>query len=256
MSDGWSNGNLMDSMALDHGSHASLGGGLRRRRRRGDDLYTAARVVCAAQTTADSGAVMAMQPKQGGQFNVWRTADPTIWDVRRGVQGDTTPFLNMVYESLLGYKYGEGVTYEDLILVPELAESWEANEDATVFTWHLRQGVKWANVPPVNGREVTSEDVKFSLEYVTGTGEFGTDAMKEHFSDVKLPTARYSYMATGIVSVETPDKYTAVVTFEEPFAPYLSYSAHDGLRIQPREIFDQDGHMRDLAIGTGPFQMD
>jgi peptide/nickel transport system substrate-binding protein len=211
----------------------------------------------AAQTTAtDSGAVMAVEPKVGGQFNVWRTADPTIWDVRRGVEGDTTLFLNIVYESLLGYKYGEGVAYEDLTLVPELAESWEVNDDATVFTWHLRKGVKWANVPPVNGREVTSEDVKFSLEYVTGTGEFGTKAMKEHFKDVKLSTARYSYMATGIASVETPDRYTAVVTFEKPFAPYLSYSVNDGTRIQPREIYEQDGHMRDLAIGTSPFQMD
>ena len=39
--------------------------------------------------------------------------------------------------------------------------------------------------------------------------------------------------------MERPDKYTAGVNFAESFTHYLVYSAHDGTRIQPREIFDQ-----------------
>ena len=209
-----------------------------------------------AEAMAEATPAMAMEamPKTGGTVYIWRTSDPTIWDVSRGVQGDTDPFNQIVYEALLGNPYGEDVPYDTTEVEPVLAESWEVSPDASSFTWNLRQGVKFANQEPVNGREVTSADVKFQLEYLSRTGEFAD--MKEHFTDAKLPRARYAYFISGIESVETPDKYTAVVNFSEPFAPYLKYAAHIGSRITPREIFDRDGHFRDHAVGTGPFQMD
>ena len=49
------------------------------------------------------------------------------------------------------------------IVEPDLAERWEEPDDTT-YVFHLRQGVKWHNKPPVNGRELVAEDVKFTYD--------------------------------------------------------------------------------------------
>ena len=46
----------------------------------------------------------------------------------------------------------------------DLAESWQASPDHRVWTFKLRQGVKWHNVPPLNGRELVAADVKYCFE--------------------------------------------------------------------------------------------
>lgn len=47
-----------------------------------------------------------------------------------------------------------------------------------------------------------------------------------------------------------------VVKFTEPFAPFLNYAAADYNPIMPHEVFDKDGDLKNIAIGTGPFQLD
>ena len=48
-------------------------------------------------------------------------------------------------------------------IAPGLAESWESNEDGTVWTFHLRQGVKWHD-----GTDFTSADVAATLDRLVG----------------------------------------------------------------------------------------
>ena len=52
-------------------------------------------------------------------------------------------------------------------IVPNLAKSWEISKDGLNYTFKLQEGVKFQNVPPVNGREFTSEDAKYSLLRIT-----------------------------------------------------------------------------------------
>ena len=49
---------------------------------------------------------------------------------------------------------------------PALALSWEPNEDATVWTFHLRQGVKWVDKEGKEVAEVTAADFVTSARYV------------------------------------------------------------------------------------------
>ena len=46
-------------------------------------------------------------------------------------------------------------------IIPNLAQSWEANDDGTEYTFHLREGLKWSD-----GKPFTSEDIAFAVELV------------------------------------------------------------------------------------------
>ncbi len=41
-------------------------------------------------------------------------------------------------------------------------DSWDISKDGLTYTFHLRDGVKWQNLPPLNGRKVTADDIVYS----------------------------------------------------------------------------------------------
>jgi peptide/nickel transport system substrate-binding protein len=149
-------------------------------------------------------------------------------------------------DSLLAYKSGSDVPYEQTTITPALAARWE-QPDAQSFTMHLQPNVGFASMPPVNGRKLTSEDVKFSYEYLARSGQF---------KDSKLPPSSAAPMLTGLDSIETPDPATVTIRFSQPYAPFLSYAASQWLPIVAHEIFDADGDFSQRAAGAGPFHLD
>lgn len=187
------------------------------------------------------------QPRSGGSIalaisNDISNVDPSI--ATRAESQASTPFA---YEGLLGFTTGPEVGYLDLVLRPRLAERWEVSPDARTYTFYLRRGVKFADLAPVNGRELTSSDVKWSYEYWSRTGEV---------RDRKLPPSVFVWMLEGLERVETPDAQTAIVRFKEPFVPFLAYAATFRIPVVPRDIYDQDGSLQDRIVGTGAFQLD
>src|SRR5207245_6863803 len=56
--------------------------------------------------------------------------------------------------------------------------------------------------------------------------------------------------------VETPDPYTVVISFKQPFVPFIYNTADDHNPIMAHEIYDQDGHYKDLIVGSGSYQLD
>ena len=66
-----------------------------------------------------------------------------------------------------------------------------------VWTFKLRQGVKWHNVPPLNGREFVAADVKYCFEAYAKEGA-------------------QSFTFQEIEGIETPDKYTVRVHLKTP----------------------------------------
>lgn len=103
---------------------------------------------------------------------------------------------------------GRTVGYENLTrwstdweeVIPNLAESWEYNEDATELTFTLRAGLRWSD-----GEPFTSDDVEF--------------AYNDIFNDHDLtPVA-----AAGPGTVEKVDEQTFTIVFEEPNALWAGY---------------------------------
>ena len=142
--------------------------------------------------------------------------------------------IHQTYNALLKFNH------DGTKILPDLAESWEQKDDLT-YSFRLRQGVKFHNVPPVNGRELTSEDVKYSIErqMTDQPGKF-----------------QHAYFFLGkLASIQTPDKYTVVFKTKEPYAPFLNYIANPWTVIVAREVVEKHGDLQRHAIGTGPFIM-
>ena len=83
-----------------------------------------------------------------GQLVWLQSAEPIMLYCADETDGETLRACEQVYDSLLGYAFG-GVEP-----IPALAESWEANADATEWTFTLRQGVTFHN-----GAEFDANDV-------------------------------------------------------------------------------------------------
>jgi peptide/nickel transport system substrate-binding protein len=185
------------------------------------------------------------QPRPGGTLNVGIPADPYDWDPTYAGVGSGGTY-RLVYNTVLSYKHGPGVPYSELTLQPELASSWEV-PDAQTFIFHVRKGVKFANIPPVNGRDLSADDVKFSFEYASRTGSV---------ADKKLPQSVLGSYFEGINAVETVDSSMVKVTFKAPFVPFINYIAAPYVPVVAHEVFEQDGHFKDRPVGSGPFTLD
>jgi peptide/nickel transport system substrate-binding protein len=174
-------------------------------------------------------------------------SDPSDWDM--GYMGRSTPNpygIVLAHDTLLAAKHGPDVKYEELTLQPSLAESWETPDPQT-YVFHVRRGIRFANLPPVNGRELTAADIKWTYEYWSRSGQF---------QGKNLPVAQYGWFFEGMRSVEAPDASTVVIRFDQPFAPFINYVASYWNPIVAHEIYDQDGNLRGRMVGTGPFQLD
>jgi peptide/nickel transport system substrate-binding protein len=185
-------------------------------------------------------------PRSGGLLTARQTSDPYDFDPT-GKPTNNRSVMCQCYDSLLSFKATPDNPYNNVVLQPGLAEKWEA-PDGVTFTFHLRKGIQFHDLKPVNGREVTSADLKFSMEYISRTGQFK--------GDKKLFPALYSDSFQGLTAVETPDPYTVVYKFSDPLAPFLNYCAAEWNPVLAREIYEQDGNFSKTLVGTGPFFRD
>ncbi|HLU54494.1 MAG TPA: ABC transporter substrate-binding protein [Pseudonocardia sp.] len=141
-----------------------------------------------------------------------------------------------VYSKLLEFRTGPDVT--TLEIEPDLAESWEVSPDGLTYTFRLRGDVRWHNVPPVNGRPFTSDDVVATFEAI------------------KQTPAQYAWMYEPVSSVTAPDERTVVFTLDRPYTPLLEYLAYHFSMIVPREGLEGRYDLETQAIGTGPFLLE
>ena len=137
-------------------------------------------------------------PRRGGVLRV-RGFDPPNFDHHLTLAGFTQSTVSFVYSKLVRHKVGADVPPGTFILEPDLAERWEQLDDTT-YVFHLRQGVKWHNKPPVNGREVVAEDVKFTYD------RFRAE-----------PGNANRYMLDPVERIEAVDRYTVRFRLREPY---------------------------------------
>ncbi|RAI01522.1 hypothetical protein DLJ53_08815 [Acuticoccus sediminis] len=121
----------------------------------------------------------------------------------------------------------------DLEFEPDLAESWEANEDATVWTFHLRKGVKFHH-----GKELKAEDVIRSFELIADPDT----------------ASRASSHTDLIESMKAVDDYTVEFTLKQPYAGWAELMIERQLKIVPSDRTPEQ--LANEPVGTGPFMFE
>ena len=180
------------------------------------------------------------QARRGGILKV-RGYDPPHFDPHLTLNFKTNTTVSFVYSKLVRHKVGAGVAPGTYVIEPDLAERWEEPDETTVV-FHLRRGVRWHNKPPVNGRELTAEDVKFTYD---------------RFLAEKGNPLRF--LLDPVDRVEAPDRYTVRFRLKEPFVWLVHMLANPaGTWIIARESVEKFGDLKkpESAVGTGPFMLE
>src|SRR6266852_6210568 len=180
------------------------------------------------------------QPKRGGILRV-RGFDPPHFDPHLTIAPFTQSTVSFVYSRLVRHKVGADVRPGTFIVEPDLAERWEEVDDTT-YIFHLRKGVKWHNKPPVNGRELVAEDVKFTFDrFLTETANVDR------------------YILESVDRVEVVDRYTVKFLLKEPYVWLLDVLANPrSMWLIAPEVVEKFGDLKQAehAIGTGPFLLE
>ena len=125
-----------------------------------------------------------------------------------------------------------------------LAASWTQPDDRTLIV-KIKPGIHWHDKAPMNGRELTAEDVVWVYRRHSGLLEFKPEYTQLVFA---LPWE----------SIEATDRYTVVFKLTEPRLNMArAILADNGAWILPREVIEQRGDYTDWrnVVGTGPFML-
>ncbi|KUF29401.1 MULTISPECIES: ABC transporter substrate-binding protein [Lysinibacillus] len=166
----------------------------------------------------------------GGKLNVGLSANAKTFDPIK---------YTGVYESQVMRQMGDTlVVYnKDLSdIIPSLATEWKVSDDMLVYTFKLREGVKFQKGQYQDGREMTAEDVKYSLER----------------------SAKESAMnrLSGVTEVKVLSDYEIEIHLTTPNAALLAMLTDAGNIIIPKEEVEGWGdNFSEHFIGTGPFQL-
>ncbi|HEV7255511.1 MAG TPA: ABC transporter substrate-binding protein [Mesorhizobium sp.] len=115
-------------------------------------------------------------------------------------------------------------------VLPALAETWEVSDGGKVYTFRLREGVKFHD-----GTDFNAEDVKFSLD--RARAENSTNAQKTLFAEID--------------TVEAVDPLTVRVALKNPQGSFLyNMGWGDAVIVAPESA---EGN-KENPVGTGPFR--
>jgi ABC-type transport system substrate-binding protein len=181
--------------------------------------------------------------KPGGSIVITYKDDVATLDPAIGYDWQNWSMIKSLFDGLMDYVPGT------TDLRPGLAESYEISEDGLTYTFKLRPGVKFHN-----GREMTADDVVYSLSRVTnpetqspGAGFFG---MIEGFD------AMLDGSATTLSGVTAVDPQTVQIKLSRPDATFLHVMALNFASVVPQEAVEEFGpDFGRNPVGTGAYRL-
>lgn len=164
-----------------------------------------------------------------GPFVVVLESNPETLDQLRGTDASSERLRQLMFNSLV--RKNEKFDY-----VGDLASDIQSSPDGLVYTFKLRDGVRFHN-----GKPFTSADAKYTLETL-----FKSDSRK----------ANDFFEGTGaqrqpiVKAIETPDPLTMIVRLNKPLTKFLSGLVAVGMMPQGYTTDQQ----REKPVGTGAFK--
>lgn len=185
---------------------------------------------------------------QDAGANVFRypiNSNPTSFDPGIVQDGDTLDLLQNVYEGLVTWS-------EDNTVIGALAEKWEVAPDNKTYTFHLKKDAKFHN-----GRAVTAEDFKWSIERVTNP-KFSSQTATAYLSDIVGVDEKWAGKAQEVTGYQVVDPHTIKITLKRPTPYFLGKLTYLVSAVLPKESVPADKEISKIEemVGTGPFKVE
>jgi peptide/nickel transport system substrate-binding protein len=118
-------------------------------------------------------------------------------------------------------------------IVPDIADKWEISDDQLTYTFHIRDGAKFAD-----GTPVTAKDAAWSIQRARDL-DGGWGFLMESVSDIKAT-----------------DDQTLTITLSKPHAPLLADLAMYAYAVLPQKAVEADpDFFKKTPYGAGPFKV-
>lgn len=171
------------------------------------------------------------RPKTNSAFYINLSGEPSSFNPISHSDAYKSKVKAYMFETLLSRDID---TYE---WKPHLAESWSVSADKMLFKFKLREGMKWHD-----GKEITSEDVKFSYDIIF-QDKFNTVPIRPYYE--------------GLKEVKIIDKYNFEIIAKDK--NWQNFDTAAGMDIYPKHFYEQDkkkSFFNKVVVGSGPYKLD
>lgn len=193
------------------------------------------------QQDGQAPAEVAEKDKFGGTFKGRLAADPPTLDPAFMTDTTSGQVAEHIFDGLVKYD-------EEMQVVSSLAKDWKISDDGLVWTFNLREGVKFHN-----GREMTADDFVYSFTRILQPETKSQRAWI--FDQVEGAQAFRKGTATEVSGFKAVDKNTFQITLKKAFTPFLLHLTMNNAFVVPKEEVERYGaDFTSHPVGTGPFK--
>ncbi len=151
--------------------------------------------------------------------------------------GEMSQFASYIYPKMTRFKVGPDISPVKFTAELDLASAVE-QVDPTTYTFKIPEQAKWQDVPPLNGRQLTAEDVAFNFNYFLQKAN------------------NRLLLGPHVDKIEAIDKTTVRFKLKKPLAPFMTYIGHPvGPYMYPPEFREND-QTREKTAASGAFILD
>ena len=214
----------------------------------GLSLAAAALLAVGCGPKSSEGGGFSQRGREAGESGIFRypiNTNPTTFDPHVVQDGDTIDLLQNIYEGLVSWN-------EQNEVAPALASEWSVSDDGLTYTFKLRDGIKFHN-----GREVTAEDFKWSIERASQP-TFNSPTAGAYLNDIVGVEEKLAGKAQSVDGVKVIDEKTLSLTLKKKTPYFLGKLTYIVSAPLPKEAVPLDKELTQVTemIGTGPFKVE
>jgi len=174
----------------------------------------------------------AATPVSGGHLTILNAGYPEVWDPHIAGTVFALAAIGPVYNQVVEFNPNNPKE-----IIGDLAKSWDVTDEGRTYIFQLHDNVKWWD-----GKDLTAEDVAFSLQRMIESGK---------------PRPRTGVLRSYIKSVQVVDRNTVQVALHYPSLAFLQFLAVDYMKILPKHLLEAgvDINVWENIVGSGPFKI-
>jgi oligopeptide transport system substrate-binding protein len=213
--------------------------------RRSLPLYAPTLLMLVASLLSGLATAVVSVPAQAATINIHNGGDPTSLDPHK-LSGD--------WENRIAGDIFEGLVTEDKAAepIPGQASSWSVSDDGLVYTFTLRDGIRWSD-----GEPVTAGDFVYALQRLMNPDTAAT------YAYLQYPIKNAEAINTGQIAdlnelgVKAIDDRTLEITLERPTPYFIGALTHYTAYPLPRHVIESAGDdwvRIDNIVTNGPYK--